>query len=69
MPVKLEILCAELLSNFSGGGAFDHLFGPGREEFEKKISKNSNALGVAREVGNAFSRDVIKFLNPKLKSH
>ena len=28
-------------------GAFDHLFGPGRGEFEKKISKNSNARGVA----------------------
>ena len=44
MPVKLEILCAELLSNFPGVGAFDHLLGPG--EFEKSFSKNSNARGV-----------------------
>ena len=44
---------------FPGVGAFDHLkwtydeafeqlFGPGRGEFEQKISKNSNARGVAR---------------------
>ena len=36
---------------FSGVGAFDHLFGPGREEFEQKFSKNSNARGVARGGG------------------
>ena len=61
MPVKLEILFAELLSNFpggggtggggTGGGGGDHLFGPRRGEFEKKISKNSNALGVAQGGG------------------
>ena len=27
-------------------GAFDHLFGPGRREFEQKFSKNSNAQGL-----------------------
>ena len=37
---------------FSGVGAFDHLFGPGREEFEQKFSKNSNARGVARVGGD-----------------
>ena len=36
---------------FPGVGAFDHLFGPGRGEFEKKISKNSNARGVTRRGG------------------
>ena len=34
-------------SNLPGVGAFDHLFGPGRGEFEKKFSKNSTARGVA----------------------
>ena len=29
-------------------GAFEQLFGLGRGEFEQKISKNSNARGVAR---------------------
>ena len=29
-------------------GAFEQLFGPVREEFEQKFSKNSNAQGVAR---------------------
>ena len=28
-------------------GAFEQLFGPMREEFEQKFSKNSNAWGVA----------------------
>ena len=36
---------------FPGVGAFNHLFGPGRGEFEKKFSKNSNARGVARGGG------------------
>ena len=31
--------------NFPGGGAFEHLFGPVRGEFEQKFSKNSNARG------------------------
>ena len=36
---------------FPGVGAFDHPFGPGRGEFEKSFSKNSNAQGVARGGG------------------
>ena len=62
VPVKLEILCAELLSNllifprveafdrlkWTYDGAFEQLFGPGRGEFEQNFSKNSNARGVAR---------------------
>ena len=35
-----------------GVGAFDHLFGPGRGEFEKNFSKNSNARGVAQGGGD-----------------
>ena len=42
MAVKLEIRCAELSSNFPGGGAFDHLFGPERGEFEKKCFQKFN---------------------------
>ena len=38
-------------------GAFDHLFGPGREEFEKIFSKNSNARGVA---GGGGGGDMLK---------
>ena len=45
--------------NFPGVGTFDHLewtyngafeqpFGLGKGEFEQKLSKNSNARGVAR---------------------
>ena len=32
-------------------GAFEQLFGLGRGEFEQKLSKNSNARGVARGGG------------------
>ena len=34
---------------WSYDGAFEELFGPGREEFEQKFNKNSNARGVAQE--------------------
>ena len=51
---------------FPGVGAFDHLkwtydkvfgqlFGPGRGAFEQKISKSSNARGVARAGGGEAS--------------
>lgn len=33
------------------GGAFEHLFGLGREEFEQKFFKNSNARGRGGGVG------------------
>ena len=29
-------------------GAFEQLFGPGRGAFEQKVSKNSNARGIAQ---------------------
>ena len=31
-----------------GVGEFEQLFGPGRGEFEQKLSKNSNTRGIAR---------------------
>ena len=55
VPVKLEILHAELLINFPGVGAFDHLFGPGRGAFEKQFSKNSIARSGRRYVEASIS--------------
>ena len=43
-------------------GAFEQLFGLGRGEFEQKLSKNSNARGVAR--GGCLSFDLTGTLSP-----
>ena len=58
---NFRFFCAELFKsnhiwylitwNGPNGGAFEQLFGPGREEFEQKFSKNSNAQGVAQGGG------------------
>ena len=37
-------------------GAFDQLFGPGREEFEQKFFKNSNAWGLPGGRGGGGER-------------
>ena len=44
---------------FPGVGAFEQLFGPVRGEFEQKLSKNSNARGVAQRGGGGVVEALI----------